>query len=163
MNAFDIKAELLNALAECINPETGEIVNPERLEQAQISFTDKIDGLILYAKEQRAKSELIKGTIADMEKRAKAYEKKAKSIENFVELLLDSNTYESTMVKISYKKSQAIEITDRTAFELFAMEHSEYLLETEIKPDKASIKLAIANGETIPGCELVTKNNMQIK
>lgn len=162
-NAFEIKAELISALAECIDPETGEIIDPERLLKAQISFKDKIDGLVLYAKEKRAKGELIKKTISDMEKRAKAFENEAKSLENLVKALLDGNTYESTIVKISYKTSHSIEITNKTAFDLFAMEHPEYLLETEIKPDKASIKLAIANGESIPGCELVTKRNMQIK
>ena len=34
---------------------------------------------------------------------------------------------------------------------------------SKIEPDKACIKLALANGIEIPGAELVTKNNMQIK
>lgn len=163
MKAFDIKDELLKALEECIDQETGEILDQERLLNAQISFQEKIDGLVLYSRDKMAKCDAIKQTIKNMEKRAKAYEKEAKSLERFVELLLDGQPFESTLVKIGYKKNKSVEITDKVAFDLFAMEHPEYTLETEIKPDKASIKLAIANGEIIPGATVVEKSNMQIK
>ena len=102
-------------------------------------------------------------TINNMEKRANAYKNEAKSLENFIKFLLDGQPFESTLVKITHKKSKSVEITDKVAFDLFALEHPEYTLETEIKPDKASIKLAIANGETIPGATVVEKSNMQIK
>ena len=60
------------------------------------------------------------------------------------------------MVAVSYRKSTAVEITDLDALP-FA-----YTV-TEIKPDKERIAAALKNGETVPGAELVERNNIQIK
>ena len=76
---------------------------------------------------------------------------------------LKGEDFKSTEVNISYRKSKGVEITNDVDFELFAIDHTEYIKPFKIEADKTAIKEALAKGITIPGCELVEKQNMQIK
>lgn len=163
MKLFEINAEIEKALLECIDPETGEITDLDKLQQLELELQDKVKNIGLYIINLRADIKALKEQEDKFKARRKTLENKVESLSQYLESNIDGKQYKFDEFVISHRKSNSIEITDKTAFELYAMEHPEYLLETEIKPDKASIKLAIANGESIPGCELVTKQNMQIK
>lgn len=64
---------------------------------------------------------------------------------------------ESPTIKLSFRKSKAIEITDE--LEIPAV----YFNQPPPTPDKAAIREAIEKGEEIRGAELVERLNLQIK
>ena len=65
---------------------------------------------------------------------------------------------ECPTLKISFRKSESIEITDQETLS------SEYIVEkTTYSPDKVAIKKAIQSGVVFTGAELVVKSNIQIK
>jgi hypothetical protein len=66
---------------------------------------------------------------------------------------------ESPTLKLSFRKSEAVEITDET---VIPQECKELIPETW-KISKTKIKEAIKAGEEVPGAELVTRKNLQIK
>ena len=65
----------------------------------------------------------------------------------------------SPTLKINFRKSESVLITDQSALT------KEYLREIPAKyePDKAKIKEAIKSGEPVIGAELVTNQSIQIK
>jgi hypothetical protein len=63
----------------------------------------------------------------------------------------------SPTLTISFRKSEAVEVTDENAIP------AEYLIQPPAYPGKTRIKEAIKAGITVPGAELVTRSNLQIK
>lgn len=64
--------------------------------------------------------------------------------------------YESLEVNISFRKSKALEIEE-------GVELPTLFLKVKTEPDKTAITDYIKNGGEIKGCQLVEKNNIQIK
>ena len=65
---------------------------------------------------------------------------------------------ECPTLKISFRKSESIEITNQETLS------NEYIVEkTTYSPDKVAIKKAIKDGVVFTGAELVVKSNIQIK
>jgi len=64
---------------------------------------------------------------------------------------------ESAMMKLSFRKSESVEIIDEKLIP------AEYLVPQPAKISKSAIKEAIKKGETIPGAAMVTNFNLQVK
>jgi len=64
---------------------------------------------------------------------------------------------ESPTLKLSFRKSEAVEISDEQEIP------AAYLNHPPPKPDKTKIKEAIKSGEPVPGAQLVERKNLQIK
>ena len=62
-----------------------------------------------------------------------------------------------TEYEITYRKSQAVEITDESQIP------EGYRIPQPDKINKAAIKDALKHDSDVPGTELVTRQNMQIK
>jgi hypothetical protein len=152
-----------NALLECIDPDTGEIMDLARLEQLELDLQDKVKNIGLYIINMRAEIKAYKEQEDNFKAKRQRLEKKVESLSKYLENNIGGKQFKFTEFEINHRKSTSVEITNVVDFELFAMEHPEYAKASKIEPDKACIKLAIANGIEIPGAELVTKNNMQIK
>jgi hypothetical protein len=90
-------------------------------------------------------------------------QKAAKSKELLKNRLSESMQYfgiekiESPTIKLSFRKSKAIEIIDEMEIP------AAYFNQAPPVPDKAAIKEAIERGEEIQGAELVERLNLQIK
>lgn len=65
---------------------------------------------------------------------------------------------ETATAKINFRKSESVEVLDE---ELIPKEYKRTVVKTA--PDKTAIKKALKSGEQIPGCELLTNQNLQIK
>lgn len=92
-------------------------------------------------------------TFAERKSRAK---KKAERCKKLLERGLAGQKMETVFVSVSYRKSVAVEITDLDALPFI-------FTTTDIKPNKVKIQAAIDSGELVPGAQIVTRNNIQIK
>lgn len=94
---------------------------------------------------------------------AKAYRtKKGKIIERLENALLDATLrfgkIETGIHTVSTRKSESIVITHEEQ-----LPNDFKIMKLTTSPDKAAIKKAIKAGESVPGAELVTNNNLSIK
>ena len=64
--------------------------------------------------------------------------------------------FESTKNKITFRKSESVEIIDESKIDIG-------FLRVKFEPDKTKIKESLKKGKNVEGCELVTKTNIQIK
>lgn len=151
---YEIDFEIMN----CVDFETGEVVDVEKLTELQTKREHKIESVALWVKNLKADAVAYKAekdAFADREKRAK---NKVESLEKWLTNALNGEKLTTNRVAVSFRKSKEVEVLDDSKIP------ENYMVETvTIAPDKKGIKEAIEHGLKVPGCELVERNNIQIK
>ena len=144
-----------------IDEETGEVLNFESIEEAQAEFGEKVENIALYIKNTAALSVAIKSEQDALNKRRKTLENKEARLSEYLLSQMQSvgqSKFETERVKIAIRPSESVKIIDETQLP------AEYIREkTTIEPNKAEIKKAIKNGETVTGATLEQKYNVNIK
>ena len=150
---YEINEEILN----CVDTETGEIIDPEKLSQLQMDFDDKVEGIALWIKDLLSDATAIKAEKDKLAERQRVCENKAKNLKEYLSGFLGGAKFKTSRVAISYRKSKSVDVQDTTALP------EEYLKYSEPTANKAEIKKALEAGTSVPGCVLVENSNIQIK
>lgn len=141
-----------------IDLETGEILNPDALNDLQMERDAKIEGVGLKIKNLTAELDAVKREKANFDSRAKSLEREIEGYKQFLVYALNGEKFSTPKVAVSFRKSESVHITDEYLIP------DEYKLFTVVKkPDKAVIKKALKDGKEIMGCELLEKQNISIK
>lgn len=153
MILYKIEQEIL----ECIDAETGEIIDLERLKQLSVDKQIKIDNIACWIKQLQAETGAIEAEIKALEVRRKSKERKADSLKQYLTDTLCGAKFESARSKITWRTSDEVAITNES---LIPTDYKSERL--EVKVNKVEIKRAIKAGAVIAGAELVYKRNIQI-
>ena len=141
-----------------IDEETGEVFLPEDLDLLNIERDEKIEGIALYIKNLKAEADAIHAEIERLKDREESKKKKADRLAQYLASVLCGKKFETAKTSLSFRKSSVVQISN----ELLVPE--EFMkIKTEKKPDKTAIANWIKSGNFIPGCELIEKQNLQIK
>lgn len=151
MTLYEINEEMLG----CIDPETGE-VDADKLSELSMMRDDKIEGIALWIKDLKAEAEALKAEKMAFAARQQAAEKKAESLKNYLTGYLNGEKFKSTKCAVSFRKTESVKILDE-------LELPPEYTSIEIKADKAAIKQAIKNGQTVAGAEIVESTSISIK
>lgn len=157
--------EIEQAILECIDIETGEILDVERLEALQVEKDAKIENVALWYKNLLSDAEQYKKEKEVFAEREKAAKNKAESLKKWLEFALKGEGMSTAKVLIGFRKSEAVEIEDEENFVKLAQasNRDDLLSFKEPTPNKTAIKAAIKSGQHIDGVSLVEKQNIQIK
>lgn len=151
---YEIDFEIMN----CIDFETGEVVDVEKLTKLQMDREHKIESVALWVKNLRAEAAAYKAEKDAFAKREKRTKNKVESLEKWLTNALNGEKLTTNRVAISFRKSKRVEVLDDSKIP------ENYMTETvTIAPDKKGIREAIEYGLKVPGCELVERNNIQIE
>lgn len=153
MNLFEIDSAIL----DCVDVETGEVFDADKFEELNLAREAKIENICLWIKNLKAEAEALKAEKDAFAQRQKAAENKMESLKRYISGYLDGTAFESAKVKVSFKKSESLEILEG------AVIPDEYLRFKEPEVNKADLKKAIKAGLTIGGVQIVENNNIQIK
>ena len=153
MTIYEINSQIL----DCIDEETGEVLDTERLEKIMQDKASKIESVACWYKNVIAEAEAIKAEIANLTARKKHDEKLAESLKIYLSNALDGEKFKTAKVSISYRKSSSVEVDD--VYKL----PDDYLTYKMPEPKKAMLKTAIKSGQKFEGVRIVEKNNIQIK
>lgn len=153
MNLYEIDSAIMN----CVDMETGEIIDMETLENLQMARDKKIENIGCWIKNLLADAKALKEEKDKFAKRQKAAECKAASLKEYLSGYLNGEKFESTEVSISFRKSDSVVVAEN------AIVPEEFLKYVEPTPDKVGLKAALKAGKEIPGITLVTSQNIQIK
>ncbi len=141
--------------------ETGEIIwDEDNFEQLEGERKEKLESVALYIKSLDADALAIKTEEKKLADRRAVKERKAERLREYVSRSMQTfgdPKIETPRVALSFRKSQAVEIWD--ADEIPAI----YLRQAAPTPDKAAIKKALRNGESISGASLAERQILQIK
>lgn len=148
--------EIDEAIMNCIDAETGEIIDNIRLNELQVEREKKIENVALWYKNEKSDAEQYKAEkLAFADKQAKA-EAKAESLKKWLDFALNGEQYKSVKVNINYRKSDAVNVLDMAKL-------AENFLRVKKEADLTAIKEALKKGEVVEGAELIKKQNIQIK
>lgn len=157
MKLYEISKEYETALLEAVD-ENGEISQDawNSLDQIEDKLKDKAIAVACMVKNHKAQAKMLADEIAALTKRKKQAENKADWLKGYLESsLVVTEKIDGGKAVISWRKSTSVNITGDVP--------AEYLREQgPPPPDKTKIKAAIKSGETVPGAELLEKQNMVI-
>lgn len=153
MNLYEIDGEI----TACIDEETGEIIDFERLSELTVERNSKLEGVALWIKNLESDATAIKAERDTLDKRMKSTENKAKSLREWLRGVLDGQKFETPKVRVSFRKSESTEIDESVLDKKWCKEKVTYT------PDKTAIKNAIKAGQTVAGAKIIVNQNIQIK
>lgn len=162
MHLYEITQEYADAFGRFkVDEDTGEILNLEEIEKVSGEFAEKVENVALYIKNIEALAGDIKREEESMARRRKRLEKKAESLKQYLlwcMICAKQESMETAKASVSFLSSEQVKITDEKVLPPC------YLVsKVKISLDKQKIKQLIKSGEEIPGAEIVTVKNIQIK
>ena len=159
MTIYEIDNEIMN----CIDMETGEVIDTEKLNELQMERDAKIENVALWIKELKAEAEAIKNEKQALAERQRVAENKAESLKNWIAYALNGEKFKTAKCSISYRNSESVEVTEE-GLEALMRDHEDLLTYKAPEPNKKAIKDAIKNdGLTVAGIQLVQKTSTIIK
>lgn len=120
---------------------------------------EKVENCVALLKNWIALEEAIKAEEAALKARRESLEKRAEWLKNYLSYCLPpGEKYETARCKITWRKSESVEIVDEECIpEIFTEEV------VTRKINKAVIKDVLKSGEDVPGAKLIKRNNLVIK
>ncbi len=162
MNLFQIEEAILRCVKleepdKFVDTETGEIIDIAALTRLEMQKDKKIRNIACWIRNLDAYEEALKKQEDIFKARKTATKNKKESLKRYLSNFLMGEKWENEEVKISWRKSDVVEIQDTKLIP------EKYLKYQEPEIDRAGIKKALKAGEEIKGAVLVNKNNIQIK
>lgn len=150
---YEIDAEIL----ECIDGETGEIIDAERLAALQMDREEKIEKIALWYKNLLSDAAAYKAEKDAFAERERIAKNKADRLKQFLADALAGSPYKSTRAVISFRRTESVEVDD-----IYSVP-DHFLKYAEPTADKVAIKAAIKAGEEIAGVHIEQKQSISIK
>lgn len=166
MTLYEIDRAIAEALVECVDIETGEIIlDLEAVEALQMEREAKIENIALYVKNLAAEAAAIREEEKNLADRRKAKEAKAERLKNYLTETLGGSAFETARVKCSFRKSTAVNITDNVTllWYLKSMSLDKCVKHKDPEVVKSEVAKLLKDGRDIPGAVLEERNNMTIK
>lgn len=157
---YEINEQILRCVKDgdmVVDTETGEVIDMAALDALQMERDEKLTNIGKWILDLKADAKAIREREISLAERRKAKENKAEQLMDYMNMILAGKKFECADFKASYRKSQAVEVTDAEKIP------APYLIVQEPKVDKSGIKKALKAGEDIPGAKLVERNNLSIR
>ena len=167
MKLYELTADYLAFLEAIDNDEIPEEAIADTLEAITGEIEIKADSIACITKSLDAEIAAIKAEEATLAQRRKSKEKTLEKVKKYLSdtlLFAGIDKIETARNKITFRKSEAVEVADTIAFIAWAQANRDDLL-TYGAPtvNKTAIKNALKDGDEITGAALLVKQNIQIK
>lgn len=162
MNIFNIQSEYQQLVNQLIENQ-GEIT-PELELALQINkdnFHSKSENYAYITKQFDGEIDIIDNEIKRLQQAKRSREKTIERLKATIELAMltfDIDKIETPLIKISFRKSESVEVTD-----VNELPNEFKVIKLTETADKLKIKDALKSGMFIEGCSIKTNRNIQIK
>lgn len=167
---FELTEEYLNFLQaiETGDEEFPKEVIEDTLEALSGELQEKAVNIALICKDLEADVKAFKEEEDKLAARRRTLEKSIQGMKEYVSMQLlragITAIKNDPRARITFRKSQSIDVADETEFVRWAEEnHRDDLLSYKVSVSKTAIKQSLETGAEIPGAKLVEKNSIQIK
>lgn len=151
---YEIDQEIL----DCIDMETGEIMDIERLGELQMERSAKIENVACYIKNLENEAAGLKAQKDAFAEREKAAKNKIDGLKRWLVQATGGEKFSSERCAVSFRRSEQVVVEDVDSLpEQYRREKVTY------EADKTAIKEAIKAGAEVIGCQLVSNLNAQVK
>lgn len=160
MKLFEINEAIERCVLDgdnVVDTETGEVLDVEALNALHMAFAEKAENIAMFIRNLDAEAAALKEQKNIFAARQKAAENKRDSLKEYLALCLQGKPFKTDRVKVSFRKSEAVKVTEQDKIP------ETYLVYSAPTVDKAGVKKALKAGETVLGCVLEIKQNIQVK
>ena len=154
MNLYEINSQIL----DCIDQETGEVMDIDRLEKLNMAKAEKVDNIACWVKNLEADVLAFEAQEKAFADRKAAAKRKIDSLKHYLPDALGGQNFSSDRCAVSFRRSKAVSVLDE------AVVPAEYMTENTTRtPNKTAIAALLKTGTAVPGCELVERVNPSVK
>ena len=150
--------EIDNEIMSCVDLETGEIIDEEKLDALGMEREKKIEGVILWRKDILAEAKAVKEEAKALYDRARACENKAETLKKYIEKALGGEKFKTDRCTVSYRASKSVVIDD-----VFQLPPDVWKELSEDWISKTKIKDLIEAGKEVRGAHIEEKQGIIIK
>lgn len=161
MRLYEIPARLREAFEGLdVDPETGEILNAEALDEIEGEASEKVENTALYLRELKAESEALKVEAKRLLDRKASLDKRADYLRALLIPALDGlgGKVKTPRVTVYVSRRQAVEIGEGVTLP----DEFKTIKVTET-PNKTAIKAALLEGLTIEGVSLIETESVSMR
>ena len=152
MKLYEIDREI----ESCVDVETGEIIDLDKLTSLQMEREAKIENVVLWQQNLESDARALKEQEEYFKARRQQTERKAESLKRWIGCVLDGQPFETLKAKVTYRRSTALKVDIEKL-------PSDYWREEVIRePDNEKIKTALKAGKNVMGAWLEESLNPQI-
>ena len=144
--------------------ETDDKTLVEYMDKLEQDYTEKLDNIACYIKNEQAISDAIDNEVKNLLERKKQHENKVLKLKEYVSsfmLQMGLSKLETARNKISFRKSE-ITLTDEELIKKL-YPHLVQRVVVENIPSKPELKKMYKAGQVEMGVEIIEKQNIQIK
>lgn len=149
--------EIDEAIMACIDAETGEIIDADKLDKLTMERDAKIENVACWIKDLKAEAEALKAEKMAFAERQKVAENKMESLKKWLAYALNGQKFKSTRDSVSFRATESVEVPD-----IYKLDEN-YVRYKEPEADKDAIKKAIKAGQEVAGATLVKNTSVIIK
>lgn len=156
--------EIDKAITDCVDAETGEIIDIERLESLQVERETKLENIGLWIKNLESDARDIKAEEVALAERRKAKENRAANLREYLAHILDGQNFETPRLRLSFRSSTGVEFSEPEETLHFLEQHYDSCIKYKAPEiSKSAVAKLLKDGVEVPGAELVKRQNLQIK
>ena len=158
--------EINQDILDCVDLETGEILDTARLDALQMEREAKLEGVALWVKDLKAEAEAVKAEADKLTARKKALDNKIDSIKTWLAAALNGEKLKTARCNVYQTHNTKLNVQDEAGLVKFlqTLEAPDRFLrfkDPELKKDE--IKTALKDGFVIPGAALEVSESVVIK
>ena len=159
---YDIDAAIL----DCVDQETGEILDPEKLDALQMEREQKLEGVALWVKDLKAEAEAVKAESDKLIARKKALDNKIDGLKQWLLYALNGEKLKTPRCNVYQTHSQKVVIDDEKALVDMLMTSpfgEKFLRVKEPEIDKNALKDSMKQGYEYEFAHLEQTESVVIK
>lgn len=158
--------EINQDILDCVDMETGEILDTEKLDALQMEREAKLEGVALWIKDMKAEAEAVKAEADKLTARKKALDNKIEGLKNWLLYALEGEKLSTARCKVYQTHSQKLTVTDEEKLVQYLKlddDPDRFLRFKKPELKKDEIKKALKDGEFFPGAVLEETESVVIK
>ena len=158
--------EIDQDILDCVDMETGEILDTEKLDGLQMEREAKLEGVALWVKDLKAEAEAVKAEADKLTARKKALDNKIDGLKNWLLFALGGEKLKTPRCNVYQTHSTRLSVADEAELinAIQTLDEPERFLRfrvPELKKDE--IKKALKDGWTFIGASLEETESVVIK
>lgn len=159
--------EIDQDILDCVDMETGEILDAEKLDALQMEREKKLEGVSLWVKDLTAEATAVKEEADKLTARKRALDNKITALKSWLLIALDGeklktprcNVYQTHNTKLTVIDEQSVVNWIQTHYQ----EPEQFLKFSLPEIRKDAVKAEIKSGKEIPGATLEATESVVIK
>ena len=158
--------EINQDILDCLDMETGEILDTEKLDALQMEREQKLEGVALWIKDLNAEAAAVKEEADKLTARKKALDNKIEGLKAWLLRALDGEKLKTPRCNVYQTHSQKLAVADEGKLIDFLQtlnEPEKFLRFKDPELRRDDIKKALKEGTIIPGASLEETESVVIK